>query len=177
METIERADSQTPWFFDQSDGEMQRFLCSECYIKLDQDDDGIPEWRKVFMVGQTIMDDEKVDDHPFVYFCPSPMPHVFFGECPADQALMPQRLRTSLLRASLDNVYLSVNKRMGVVEGQVNLDDLVNNRPGGIVRMKSKDALLPIEQGGLDQSAWSLVEWAEQWREHPHRLYPLTPMA
>jgi hypothetical protein len=165
METIERADSQTPWFFDQSDGEMQRFLCSECYIKLDQDDDGIPEWRKVFMVGQTIMDDEKVDDHPFVYFCPSPMPHVFFGECPADQALMPQRLRTSLLRASLDNVYLSVNKRMGVVEGQVNLDDLVNNRPGGIVRMKSKDALLPIEQGGLDQSAWNLVEWAEQWRE------------
>lgn len=165
METIERADSQTPWFFDQSDGEMQRFLCSECYIKLDQDDDGVPEWRKVFMVGQTIMDDEKVDDHPFVYFCPSPMPHVFFGECPADHALMPQRLRTSLLRATMDNVYLSVNKRMGVVEGQVNLDDLVNNRPGGIVRMKNKDALLPIEQGGLDQSAWNLVEWAEQWRE------------
>lgn len=165
MEQIERASTQTPWFFDQSDGELARYLCSECYIKLDQDNDGIPEWRKVFMIGQTVMDDEKVDDHPFVYFCPSPMPHVFFGECPADHALMPQRLRTSLLRASLDNVYLSVNKRMGVVEGQVNLDDLVNNRPGGVVRMKNKDALLPIEQGGLDQSAWNLVEWAEQWRE------------
>lgn len=165
MEQIERASTQTPWFFDQSDGELQRFLCAECYIKLDQDDDGVPEWRKVFMIGQEIMDDEKVDDHPFVYFCPSPMPHVFFGECPADEAVMPQRLRTSLLRASLDNVYLSVNKRMGVVEGQVNLDDLVNNRPGGIVRMKHKDSLLPIEQGGLDQSAWQLVEWSEQWRE------------
>lgn len=165
MEQIERAESQTPWFFDQSDGELRRYRCSECYIRLDQDDDGIPEWRRVFMIGQTVMEDEKVDDHPFVYFCPSPMPHVFFGECPADEALMPQRLRTSLLRASLDNVYLSVNKRMGVVEGQVNLDDLVNNRPGGIVRMKSRDGLLPIEQGGLDDSAWKLIDWAESWRE------------
>lgn len=165
MEQIERSSTQTPWFFDQSDGELQRYLCSECYIRLDQDKDGIPEWRKVFMIGQTVMEDEKVDGHPFVYYCPSPMPHVFFGECPADEALMPQRLRTSLLRATLDNVYLSVNKRMGVVEGQVDLDDLLNNRPGGIVRMKTKDALLPIEQGGLDQSAWQLVEWSEQWRE------------
>lgn len=165
MEQIERAESQTPWFFDQSDGELQRYLCSECYIRLDQDNDGIPEWRKVFMIGQTIKEDDKVDDHPFVYFCPSPMPHVFFGECPADHALNPQRLRTSLLRASLDNVYLSVNKRMGFVEGQVNLDDLLNNRPGGLVRLKAKDALVPIEQGGLDSSAWQLIDWAEQWRE------------
>lgn len=165
MEQIERASTQTPWFFDQSDGELQRYLCSECYIRLDQDNDGIVEWRKVFMIGQTVMDDDKVDDHPFVYFCPQPMPHVFFGECPVDDAIQPQRLRTSLMRAILDNVYLSVNKRMGIVEGQVNIDDLINNRPGGVVRMKSRDALLPIEQGGLDASAWNMVEWAETWRE------------
>lgn len=165
MEQIERASTQTPWFFDQSDGELQRYLCSECYIKLDQDDDGIPEWRKVFMIGSTVKDDEKVDDHPFVFFCPNPMPHVFFGECPADQALQPQRLRTSLMRAVADNVYLSVNQRTGIVEGQVNLDDLLNNRPGGVVRMKSLNALQPIPQGGLDQSAWQFVEWGEQWKE------------
>ena len=66
METIERASTQTPWFFDSSDGEMQRYQCSESYIRLDQDDDGIAEWRKVFMIGSTVMEDEKVDDHPFV---------------------------------------------------------------------------------------------------------------
>lgn len=165
MEQIERAATQTPWFFDQSDGELERYLCSECYIKLDQDNDGIPEWRRVFMIGSTIKEDEKVDDHPFVFFCPNPMPHVFFGECPADQALQPQRLRTSLMRAVADNVYLSVNQRTGIVEGQVNLDDLLNNRPGGVVRMKSLNALQPIPQGGLDQSAWQFVEWGEQWRE------------
>lgn len=165
MEQIERASTQTPWFFDQSDGELQRYLCSECYIRLDQDGDGVAEWLKAFMIGQTVMEHEKVDDHPFVYFCPQPMPHVFFGECPADDAIQPQRLRTSLMRAILDNVYLSVNKRVGVVEGQVNIDDLINNRPGGVVRMKSRDALMPLEQTGLDASAWQMVEWSEQWRE------------
>ena len=165
MEQIERASTQTPWFFDQSDGELQRYLCSECYIRLDQDGDGVAEWLKVFMIGQSVMDQEKVDDHPFVYFCPQPMPHVFFGECPVDDAIQPQRLRTSLMRAILDNVYLSVNQRTGIVEGQVNIDDLINNRPGGVVRMKSRDAIMPLTQNGLDQSAWNMVEWAETWRE------------
>lgn len=165
MEQIERASTQTPWFFDQSDGELQRYLCSECYIRLDQDGDGVAEWLKVFMIGQTVMDQEKVDDHPFVYFCPQPMPHVFFGECPVDDAIQPQRLRTSLMRAIMDNVYLSVNQRTGIVEGQVNIDDLINNRPGGVVRMKSRDAIVPLTQNGLDPSAWNMVEWAETWRE------------
>ena len=165
LEEIERMDSQSRWMDDDSDGELERYKVAECYIKLDQDDDGIPEWRRILMIGSTIMEDDKVDDHPFVYFCPEPMPHVFFGECPVDHAIGPQRLRTALMRGILDNVYLSVNKRMGVIEGQVNLDDLINNRPGGIVRMKSNQALMPIEQGGLDSAAWQLQDWAESWRE------------
>jgi hypothetical protein len=165
MEQIERASTQTPWFFDGSDGEMQRYQCSECYIKLDQDGDGIAEWRRVFLIGGTVMEDEKVDDHPFVYFCPIPMPHVFFGMCPADQALDPQRLRTSLLRAVSDNVYLTVNKRTEVVEGQVNMDDLLNSRPGGVVRVKQLGQMQPFNQGSLDSSAWQMVEWAEKWNE------------
>jgi len=107
-----------------------------------------------------------VDEHPFVYFCPAPMPHTFFGQCPADWAIEPQRLRTSLMRSLLDNIYLSVNQRTGVVEGQVNLDDLLNSRPGSVVRMKNAGALVPIPQGGMDASAWQMVEWAEQWREN-----------
>lgn len=171
METIERASTQTPWFYDQSDGEMQQYRLSECYIKLDQDDDGIPEWRKIEMIGETIATrngkscNEKTDDHPFVYFCPAPMPHTFFGQCPADWAIEPQRMRTSLMRSLLDNVYLSVNQRTGYVEGQVNLDDLLNSRPGGVVRMAAQGSIFPLQQGGLDPAAWNMVEWADQWRE------------
>lgn len=171
MEEIERVSTQTPWFYDSSDGEMAQYRFSECYIKLDQDEDGVAEWLKVGLIGETVAtlngkdDIEKVDDHPFEWFCPVPMPHTFFGLCPADQAIEPQRFRTSLIRSCADNVYLSVNKRVGVVEGEVEIDDVLNNRPGGIVRMKHANSIFPLEQNGLDAGAWQMVEWAEQWRE------------
>lgn len=165
MESIERQSSQSPFWTDSGDGELQRFLVSECYIKLDQDGDGVPEWRRMLMIGGTVMENDKVDGHPYVFFCPAPEPHVFFGQCPADFALQPQRLGTSLIRGLMDNIYLSVNRRTAIVDGQVNLDDLLNNRPGGVVRMKSLDAVRAMEQGGLDPGAWQMIEWGEQWRE------------
>ena len=165
QEALERSQSQEFALGDDSDGELMAYEVSECYIKLDQDDDGRPEWRRVLMIGGDVFEDEAVDGHPFVFFCPNPEPHVFFGGCPADQAIEPAKLNTSLLRGLMDNVYLSVNQRMQVVDGQVNLDDLTNNRPGGLVRVKTMGAVAPLQQPGLDQGAWQMVEWGEQWRE------------
>lgn len=164
-EAIERADSQEFSLGDDSDGELMLYEVSECYIRLDQDNDGVPEWRRVLLIGSTVMEDEKVDSHPFVWFCPNPLPHVFFGQCPADHAIEPAKLNTSLLRGLMDNVYLSVNQRMQVLDGQVNLDDLTNSRPGGLVRVREMGAVQPLVQPGLDQGAWQMVEWGEQWRE------------
>jgi hypothetical protein len=147
------------------EGELEEFRVADCYLRIDYDGDGVQEWRRVLMIGDEIFENEKSKGHPFVSFCPSPMPHVFFGQCPTDQAIQPTRFNTALLRSLSDNVQLTVNKRMGVVEGQVNIDDLVQNRPGGVVRMRTPDALVPIEQGGLDPGAWQMVEWGEQWRE------------
>lgn len=150
---------------DDSTGELERFRVAEGYIQLDQDDDGVPEWRRVFMIGDTVMEDDAVREHPFASFCPTPVPHAFFGLCPADQAIEPQRLNTSLMRALLDNTYLTVNQRTAVVEGRVNLDDLLVSRPGGLVRTQSLDALMPLQQPQLSPAAWQMVEWADQWRE------------
>lgn len=149
------------------DGELEEFICSDCYIKLDQDEDGIAEWRHVFMIGDTVFDDDKVDDHDFVYFCPVPMPHTFFGDCPADQALGPQRLSTSLIRAMLDNTYLLVNGLTAVNEDNVELDDLLVRRPGGMVRVSGNPAesIMPLGQPGLGADSYQMVEWSNQWRE------------
>lgn len=164
-ENIERARSQTAGWGDESEGELERFEVSECYIKLDQDEDGVPEWRRVVMIGGKVYEDEKVDAHPFVWYCPDPMPHVFFGNCPVDYAIQPQLLNTSLMRSVLDNVYLSVNQRVTVLDGAVQMSDLMNSRPGGVIRIREQGAVQPLVQGGLDPSAWQMVEWADQWRE------------
>lgn len=150
---------------DDDTGEHEPFRVARCFTQLDQDGDGVPEWRYILMIGDKVVEDEKVPEHPFAWFCPTPIPHTFFGLCPADQAIEPQRLNTSLMRSLLDNTYLTVNQRTAVVEGQVNLDDLTTNRPGGIVRMRQLNSAMPMEQPPLPQSAWQMVEWADNWRE------------
>lgn len=150
--------------FDDSDDHDPELRVVDSYVRI-----GPPEaatWERVFLIGSELFEREETDAHPFVWWCPAPMPHVFFGGCPVDQALEPQRLRTKLLRAVEDNVYLSVNGRTGVVGGDATtIDDILDSRPGGIVRLKSKDDLVPIVQPDLSAAAWSAVEWAQQWTE------------
>lgn len=165
IEVIERNNLQRLGYSEDDEGELERFEFVEAYICLDQDKDGIPEMLRVEMIGGEVVGEEVVDDHPFVEFCPNPVPHLFFGNCPVDFAIEPQRMNTSLLRGLMDNVYLSVNQRMQVVDGQVNMDDMSVSRPGGLVRVREQGAVAPIVQPPLDQGAWQMVEWGEQWRE------------
>jgi len=44
----------------------------------------------------------------------------------------------------LDNLYLTNNYRVGAVEGQVNLDDLLTSTAGGVIRMKNPSAIVPM---------------------------------
>ncbi|HEY8026265.1 MAG TPA: hypothetical protein VIF60_16995, partial [Burkholderiaceae bacterium] len=170
-ESIERigfddADPYTHGEESSLDPSQRRVWLTECYLKADVDGDGIAEWRKVVRAGDQILDNEECDGPPFVALCPIPLPHRFFGLCPADLALEPQRIQTSLLRAQLDNVYLQVNGRYFAVENQVNLDDLLTSRPGGVVRVKSPGAVGRLDQGVADTGgAMALLQWFENFTE------------
>ena len=48
-----------------------------------------------------------------------------------------QDAATSVLRSILDNVAMTNNPRLGIVEGAVNIDDVLNNEIGAIVRMRA----------------------------------------
>ncbi|UOD28776.1 hypothetical protein INH39_25545 [Massilia violaceinigra] len=135
---------------------------TECYVMCDYDGNGIPSWRKVVRAGDQILENEECDDHPFVGWCPIPMPHRLFGLCPADLAVEPQRVKTALKRAAFDNISLSVNGRYYALDGQVNLDDLLSSRPGGVVRVKSLNAVGRLDQGVGDvNGAMQLMESVE----------------
>lgn len=125
-----------------------------------------PRWEHGVKIEDELFERTEVEDHPFGWWCPAPQPHVFFGSCPVDQAIEPQRFRTRLLRAIEDNVYLSVNQRTGVVGGdQDTIDDILDSRPGGIVRLQTKDSLVPITQPDMTGSAYQALEMAQQWNE------------
>lgn len=150
--------------------------CAEIYIKLDRDGDGIAEWVKAYLIEETLartLDGkaaiEQVDDHPFVWICPIPRPHAFFGDCPADFAIQPQKLRTNIVRAIQDSLYLTVNPRTYInTDANVSIEDWLENRPGGAVRGSgpADKAIQPLVTPNLSAPAYQFNEWLEAWREN-----------
>ena len=135
---------------DTSDESQRMVWVTECYIRVDFDGDGIAELRKVVRAGNRVLENEIIDWAPFVSITPVPMPHKFYGLSIADLALDAQRIKTNILRGMLDNMYLAINGRHFAVEGQVNLDDLLVSRPGGVVRVKQPNAVGRLDQGAPD---------------------------
>lgn len=144
------------------DPAMQVIEVYECYIYIDENDDGIAELRKILYAGSEILDDEECDLIPFHALCPIPIPHKFFGQSLADRTMDIQLIKSTVTRQMLDNLYLTNNARIGVVDGQVNLDDALNATPGGVIRMKAPGMITPVEVPSVTAQAFPLLEYMDQ---------------
>ena len=139
---------------------------TEAYVRCDYDGTGIAQLRKVVRAGNQVLENEIVDMAPFVALDVVPVSHKFYGMSVADLAMEGQRTETSLLRTTLDNGYLQTNGRYFAVEGQVNLDDLLTSRPGGVVRIKTPGAAGRLDQGMGDlQTTMGLMEYMKGFNE------------
>jgi F0F1-type ATP synthase membrane subunit b/b' len=148
--------------FDLSMQEVETF---ECYIRVDFDDDGIAELRRVFYAGNEILENEEIDYVPFASVCPIPMPHKFFGHSLADRTMDLQLIKSTITRQILDNLYLTNNARIAAVEGQVNLDDLLTVTPGGVVRVKNPNALVPISVPPVASQSFPMLQYLDSVQE------------
>lgn len=168
-ETLEMLGETADNLLSEPHSSHELYQCAEVYIKLDADGDGIAEWLCCHLIQEELVEFEKTDGHPFVWICPIPRPHAFFGDCPADFAIQPQKLRTSVVRSIEDNMLMSVNNRLYVnTEARVNLDDILESRPNGIIRGQgpANTAIQPLMQPNLGAPAYQFNEWLEQWREN-----------
>lgn len=107
---------------------------------VDFNGDGIAERREIIRVGDVILYNEEVEDHPFAVLCPKPMPHKVYGLSLADDLLDIERVNTSLLRGTLDNTYGSNNPRPVVDMDRATedtIDDLLNPAPGAPIRARA----------------------------------------
>ncbi len=144
------------------DQSMQTVEVYECYIRIDEDEDGIAELRRILYCGSEILEDEECDYIPFHSICPIPVPHKFFGQSLADRAMDIQIEKSTITRQSLDNMYLTNNARIGAVDGQVNMDDLLNATPGGIIRMKNPNALVPLTVQSTFGQALPMMQYLDE---------------
>lgn len=101
---------------DGDDPSLRTFWVHECSVLLDVDGDGIAERRQIVLIGDKVFDNEEYDHQPLVPLCAIPMPHRHPGLAEADLVKDLQRLRSTLIRQLLDNIY-RVNRpkqRVGV---------------------------------------------------------------
>jgi len=125
------------------DPAMQLVAVTECYMKIDVDGTGIAQMHRIVMGGgeYKLLSYDAVSDNPFAVFEVDPEPHAFFGRSIADLIIDDQDASTAIMRGILDNIAMTNNPRTTMVEGQVNVDDLLNNEIGGVVRMKQPNAV------------------------------------
>ena len=69
------------------------------------------------------------------------------------------------MRNLMDNMYNQNFGRYAVLEGQANLDDLLTQRPGGIVRVKSPNAVTPLVTPPLEPYSFQMLEYLDGVRE------------
>jgi hypothetical protein len=144
------------------DPSMQEIEVYEAYMKVDYDGDGIAELRRIVYAGHEVLENEETDYVPFCSICPIPMPHKFYGHSLADRATDLQLIKTTITRQILDNLYLSNNARMMVVDGQVNLDDMLTVTPGGVVRVKNPQAVTPLTVPLVAGQAFPMLDYMDQ---------------
>ena len=134
-------------------------MVNESYMKLDMDGSGISVLHRILTSGPEVLDCEPIDYIPFSSVCPIPIPHKFYGLSVAETVQDIQLIRSTLTRNLLDNMYLANNGRFQIVEWQVNVDDLLTSRPGGIVRTRSLNALQPIQTPALQPAAFQMLQY------------------
>ena len=148
---------------------MQRALYVEGYMRVDYDGDGIPELRKVCCLGEgyTIVNNEPADLVGFADFPCDPEPHTSPLEANSvfDFTKDLQEIKSDILRNTLDSLAQSIHPRTAVVEGQVNMDDVLNNETGAIIRMRAPGMVMPLAQPFVGQAAFPMLEYMDSIKE------------
>lgn len=144
------------------DKSKEEVLVFEIYMAIDFDGDGVAERRKILAAGPhlEILDNIEIDDeHPFVTWCPFPVPHKFFGQSLADRVYDIQIIHSTLVRQGLDSAYnANINRVVADIDA-IDPDDLLTNNLSGVVKMDLagnsmdktvRDVLMPITNTPID---------------------------
>lgn len=150
------------------DPTTRHVLYVEGYQKVDFDGDGIAELRRICTIGQAhkIVKNEVVDERQFADFCPDPEPHTFFGMCPADVVMDIQRIKSNVMRGMLDSLSQSIHPRTAVVEGQANMEDVLNTEVGAVIRMRAPGMVQPFTQPFVGEAAFPMVEYLDDVKQN-----------
>ena len=148
---------------------QRRVLYIEAYMRVDYDGDGVPELRKICCMGSgyKMVRNLPASYIPFVDFPCDPEPHTSPLEAMSifDITHDIQEIKSEIMRNTLDSLAQSIHPRTAVVEGQVNIDDVLNNETGAIIRMRAPGMVQPFSSPFVGQAAFPMMDYMDQMRE------------
>lgn len=140
---------------------------TESYIRIDAEGTGRQQLWKVVHVGRTLLDKQKVADHPFVTYAMMPEPHSFYGSNFAARTIQHANTKTTLTRAIIEQAVEATNPRWQVARGGVtNPRELIDNRRGGIVNVRDvATSVAPLPQTPINPFVLQTIGMVDQSRE------------
>jgi hypothetical protein len=148
----------------QADKSMQKLWLFYGFIRADVDGDGIAEWRRVLMGGNSLLENVEVDDHEYCLWSPILLPHRVIGMAYADAMIEVQDTKTALLRQYLDSLYIANNPTSFALPG-ANIEDLLSTRIGKVVRMKNAGDAGPMQTTLVANESLQGIELMDTVRE------------
>jgi hypothetical protein len=120
----------------------------EVYARYTQDEDDDRTYLYRNWIGESgedfLIDPELVARMPYATGCAFPVAGQFRGHSLATKLASVQDGKTELLRQLLGNVRNCSWGRFGIVSGAADAADVLSPKPGGAIRLKNPDALIPI---------------------------------
>lgn len=150
-----------------SDPSTQRALFRMIWIRADRDGDGIAELRRVVKINERIVFEEETDIVPIAAITPVIQPHRHIGYGYYDFLKEIESAATAMVRAYFDNVYLANNGRYGVNVNNVNIDDMLVSKPGGLVRVNGMpgDNIFPLQHSSSGSTALEALSFLDNWKK------------
>lgn len=124
--------------------EMEQVRVWDCYVRLDLDGDGIAETHHVVLAeggkdtkGRVVLKNEPAPEVPYAEVVVEREAHQFEGHSVAEDLIDVQRIKTALLRETLDNLYWQNSPQPYVKPGAVmDLEAVYNPLPRKPVLLK-----------------------------------------
>lgn len=145
----------------------------ELYVNVDYDGDGVSEWRQIVLAGKsgerTILANEPWGGLiPYTDIVPNPIPHRRRGRSLFEDVYDIQRVKSVLLRQTLDNLYLTNNPRQVARQNEIlNPDVLMAFGIGDTVWTKGdpNTAVVPLVTPFVGKDSFGALEYFDVMME------------
>ena len=156
--------------FQPPDKSMENLAAHWIHYRYDSDGDGVAELHRIlYLEGDrsgSICENEIVGFLPYATGTPFLQPHRLSGLGVWDKLHFTEDNKTEILRQWIDNLSVNNNSRTAINERAVVLEDVVNSRPGGVIRVNGEVGvnIMPFPTVDTGMSALAALEYQDKIR-------------